>query len=251
MIGTKVYQDKTQAGSADIERGTAVHDFTYSVVPTAGGTLTPPEVTVNWFDTVTEEPRVATLPAETITLEDTAAAAPSRPTNTVMILTAPEIGIAPQQDSATYHAMIVACTRIVAIAAGLLRSLYRLRRQSGAAAPGTASRVALCRIEAGCKTSDRIAAYAVVLAWLWAAADDMKSELAVILRRFPGLDRWAELEAREYASASAATWHGSELLRALRAAHRQLLNGRLRRRAAILPPLYGPHKAAFGSNAPA
>lgn len=67
--GARVYLDGSNARTADTANGTAaLREFTYSVVPSYGGDITLPEVTLQWFNTLTETTQTATLAAETITV---------------------------------------------------------------------------------------------------------------------------------------------------------------------------------------
>jgi len=62
-----VYADTPTAATNTSERGVISQQTnTWAVIPQAAGTLSVPEVRVNWFDTVSGEARVAVLPAETL-----------------------------------------------------------------------------------------------------------------------------------------------------------------------------------------
>ena len=252
VAGAQVYRDKAQSGSVDTPQGTAaVRDFTFSVVPTTGGKLTLPEVTVNWFDTASEQPRVATLPAETFNVEGPVSAAPPQPAGT-----SPASGVDETVDVSGWNdvipyavaAALAALALIVLIAVGLARPWRKARVQPGRVARAGqdgARRAALRRLAAACRAADRSAAYAAALAWLRAAAGDAHCEPEDLLRRFPDLgERWAELEAEQYGSSRAETWDAGKLPGAFRAAERGLRTNRRSRRAPVLPPLYGPGPVA-------
>ena len=67
--GVRVYLDSTNVRTADTASGTAsLREFTYSVVPSYGGEINLPEVTLQWFNTQTETSETAVLAAETITV---------------------------------------------------------------------------------------------------------------------------------------------------------------------------------------
>ena len=64
-----IYADKPTSVTDNTEQGlVSVQTNTWAVIPQKAGELVLPEMTVNWFDTSTGEPRVAILPAETITV---------------------------------------------------------------------------------------------------------------------------------------------------------------------------------------
>lgn len=62
--GVRIYLDDTATDMVGTPEGTAARrDYVISVVPTQGGRVTLPEVRVEWFDTVSNEAKIATLPA--------------------------------------------------------------------------------------------------------------------------------------------------------------------------------------------
>jgi hypothetical protein len=59
--GARVYFEGSEARSVPTGQGTAAaREFTWSIVPTTGGTLTLPDLSVDWFDTSRETPATAT-----------------------------------------------------------------------------------------------------------------------------------------------------------------------------------------------
>lgn len=61
--GVRVYLDDTQTDLVETDEGTVARkDFMISVVPTQGGLLTLPELTVDWLDTASGKAKTATLP---------------------------------------------------------------------------------------------------------------------------------------------------------------------------------------------
>jgi len=69
-----IYADNPTAATSTTEQGLVSQQTnTWAVIPQQAGELVLPEMKVNWFDTVTGEARVATLPAETITVAPSAA----------------------------------------------------------------------------------------------------------------------------------------------------------------------------------
>jgi len=65
--GARLYVDRSSSKSADTPEGTAaIREFDVSIVPTQPGEITLPAVEVRWWDTVSDQEQVATLPAQTI-----------------------------------------------------------------------------------------------------------------------------------------------------------------------------------------
>ncbi|WP_083803503.1 BatD family protein [Sagittula stellata] len=74
--GARIYMDTVDTDMVETPEGTvARRDFSLSVVPTRGGQVTLPEIAVDWLDTASGETKVATLPAQTISVEGTVPAA--------------------------------------------------------------------------------------------------------------------------------------------------------------------------------
>lgn len=72
--GARVYVDDNATDTFSSAEGTIGRRvITTSVVPTTGGQITLPEITLNWWDTDAGETRTATIPAETITVSGSVA----------------------------------------------------------------------------------------------------------------------------------------------------------------------------------
>ncbi|WP_371168866.1 BatD family protein [Aliiroseovarius sp. 2305UL8-7] len=70
--GARIYLDDTSTDMVETADGTvARRDFLLSVVPTRGGEITLPEISVQWLDTQSDQSKTATLPAVTIQAEGT------------------------------------------------------------------------------------------------------------------------------------------------------------------------------------
>ena len=75
--GARIYLDRSDDKSADTAQGTAaVREFKLSIVPTRSGEMELPAIDVSWWDTESDQQRIASLPAETIFVTGTAATAP-------------------------------------------------------------------------------------------------------------------------------------------------------------------------------
>ena len=74
----RIYVDRVDDRTeTTVDGSAAIKQFTLSIVPEHGGTMTIPEVRVNWFDTTTRKNAVATLLAETIEVAGPPAATPT------------------------------------------------------------------------------------------------------------------------------------------------------------------------------
>ncbi|NIZ12035.1 BatD family protein [Phaeobacter sp. HF9A] len=74
--GARLYVDNVDTDMVETPDGTAARrDFSLSIVPTRGGQVTLPEISVEWLDTASGETKVATIPAQTISVEGTPPAA--------------------------------------------------------------------------------------------------------------------------------------------------------------------------------
>lgn len=76
--GAEVYPDKPDTGTADDGQWLRGHRRrTFAIVPTRPGTLVIPAIRVNWWDVRSDQPRQATLPARTLTVQAAAGAPPA------------------------------------------------------------------------------------------------------------------------------------------------------------------------------
>ncbi|MDN5785857.1 BatD family protein [Pseudorhodobacter sp.] len=242
--GARVYLDKSETGSVDTADGTAsVRDFSYSIVPTTGGTITLPEMTVDWFDTASETPQVASLPAETIKVEGAVVVPPATPA-------APEATASASQQPPTVESqsrMTWIAGLLALLAAVLALAAFFWRRQDARAdlTPGGIANAqvrreaALRSVEAACNAADPHATYAAAMKWAGAVATATGLETEAIWARFPDLSQeWKALEAGLYRTETDSTWSAKAFLSTLRSADKALTK-RIRRVAqGKLPPLY-------------
>lgn len=248
VTGARVYLDSSDLGTVDTADGSAaVRDFSYSIVPTSGGTITLPAVTVNWFDTASETPRTATLPAETITAAGPVApASPEATQGTTRAVTPANAAPATAGGTARALRVLALCAVSVAAIAALILFWQRYRGQADTSHDPASSlsdnRVrasALGRVRDACATDDPGAAYAATLAWLQAVARDSHVSPDAILRQSPDLDaRWQDLEARRFSGAAMGPWDAREFLAAVNAADKATRKRAGRDAATTLPPLY-------------
>lgn len=134
--GLRVYLDDTQTDLVETAEGTVARkDFLISVVPTQGGELVMPELTVDWLDTASGEAKTAILPALEFSAEGEIPTQPS---------TAPVAPVAelPQQqvDVALWGAILVV---LAMIAAGLWWKMSGTSQKPREADPVKSLRAAL------------------------------------------------------------------------------------------------------------
>ena len=257
--GARVYLDKSDAGSIDTPDGTAaIRDFTYSVVPTTGGKVTLPAVTVNWFDTDAESARVATLAAETITVSGAVAAAPAKAValpEPAEIAPAASMGRGGMIGSGWIAALAVA---VLETLSGLYLARRRLGRARNAHGQDVARdqrpryarrKAALRKVEVACAAADPNAAYPAALEWLRAASLARRVEDGSFWRNSPDLHgAWNDLEARVFSEQTEGGWNAPLFLQHLRSADRQVELTARRPTRSALPPLYASSQGGRGQN---
>ncbi len=247
VAGARVYSEGSNSGSIDTPKGTAaVRDFTFSVVPTTGGTLTLPEIRVSWFDTAAEQARSAILPAETISVQGPITSATATPPAETPTLAAPQ---ASPQSAPLRGWMLAAIAAVAALLAGVGVYLWR-RGATAKSAPKTLAtpserKAELRRVEAACAASDARTAYGAALGWLRAAGRETGRPGEAILADLPEFRSClSALESHAYAENSALQWDAPAFLRAIRVADRNLNNQTRKSTGAPLPPLYPAHSGA-------
>ena len=240
--GARVYLDRSDLGTVNTPDGpSAVRDFSYSIVPTSGGTLTLPEVTVQWFDTASETSRVAMLPAETLMVDGPVTPAPNAQTGAT--LPAPALADTGHRRQGTIWLWVIGLT-FVAMAGAIFLS-RRSRRLQGSALRAAKRRASMVRIETACAARDPAAAYGATVAWSQLAARCGELGLSARLAAFPDLrTRWQDLETRVFAGEASAAWDAAGFLKAIRATGRRVDWRSSLPRRAVLPPLYAPLASA-------
>lgn len=236
--GARVYYEGSDKKSVPTEHGTAaLREFTWSIVPTSGGEITLPELSLDWFDTTTETPARATLAAETHAVEGSVAAAPAAaPAAPPAPVTAP-----PPAADGWLTAGLGAGVALLAAALSLLAGVV-LRQRNRSAPPTTATspadvagarrQTALARALTAVRGGDAAGAEGAALDWIrWAGLTP-----DACAARFPELGRALDaLEAARFGPGDAPP-DLQRLAAALRAADRSLHSAA--RGASALPPLY-------------
>ena len=241
--GAQIYLEKSESGSINTPDGTsAVRDFTYSIVPTTGGSLTLPEVTVDWFDTVSETPRTATLAAQTITVEGPAAAAPTA-TQVAAIAAMPITTQAKSEGQIGVFgwivALIVTCVGAVAIGVKLWKRSGARKHDRRNFSGASQRKAAIRQIEAACRVNDTKATYAALMQWLRAVAHETGLDAGEISRKFPDFRAGKDcLEANVFSSQTAENWNKDQFLKSVYLADASVNKRHASTSHGKLPPLY-------------
>lgn len=258
--GAKIYVERVDDLSRDTPEGTAaVKQYTVSVVPTRGGEIALPEMTVNWLDATSGDQKTATLPAETITA--TGDIVPARPAQSAAAAAAPQKaageGVLPEADDTFLYAIGGALVlAVLALLVWIGRLLVRRRPAPGAAAgpaPRRADANPLARAKAAreaeiaeaagaltkaCRRNDVAAALTALTKWLrlvGATPRTLEGEAAApFVAAIDGLER--SLYGREPAD----TWRGDRLGRTFQAVLAERAARDRPGRTGNLPPLYAP-----------
>lgn len=238
--GARVYYEGSDKKSVPTEHGTAaMREFTWSIVPTSGGTITLPELGVDWFDTGTEAPARATLAAESYHVEGPVAEAPAQSAAAVAPAVAPDVAT-PADENWMTTGLIAGCG-LVALALGLVAAMALRARRNGtkpqpAAGPALVAaarrKAALARARRAARHGDAAGTRGAALDWIrWAGLTP-----DTVAARFPALG--AALYGLEAAAFGRTDTNPDlrGLVAALRAADRNLRRGA--RRGTALPPLY-------------
>lgn len=232
------YEESSQTNSVPTAAGqTAVLEKTFSVVPTAAGTVTLPAIDVAWWNTKTDTAETATLPAITLDVAPAANGATAAPP-----VAAPRAVAAPapaataaepppavpdaDQGVLAYWKQSprwqIGLAAIFVVVAGAIFAAVRFSRRSGVPAPVAERREAFAEegaertiahdLEAACRTNDAPRAHRAFLAWARHAG--YKPGAAF---RTPQLQAAADALQRRLYAPEAGTWDGAAFLTAWRA----------------------------------
>ncbi|WP_295392654.1 BatD family protein [uncultured Thiodictyon sp.] len=188
--GAKVYPEPPKLEDVPGPTLTALKTLKLALVPTRAGALTLPEIRLDWWDTTTDQARVAVIPARTVQVApgDNAVAEPPRPATTAPTAAPVPEPAAPQGDAAATETKTAAGSGLIAglqahapwswlalffALAWLLTLAWAVRRQTGARAssPKAAARqvesIRAARTQArqACSAGDLRAARTALLAW--------------------------------------------------------------------------------------
>jgi hypothetical protein len=255
--GVRAYPD--QAKLDDVTQGTGItgrRTQTIALIARHPGQLLLPALTIHWWDTQTDQPRVTTLPAQSLTIVPAAGApagsmpGPTRPAPMAEPHRAP--GAPPpsaaRSRAARSHGRLPWPWLTLAMAVlwigtlgGWLWSRRRRARPAAAASapkrppqPDAASERSAFR--AACARNDAVAARRHLLSWMaaaWGVPATSLNPLAAASRD-PHLS--AALRELERACYGGADWHGEPLAQALRELPKRI--GSSDSRTPPLPPLY-------------
>ncbi|GAB5373730.1 MAG: BatD family protein [Acuticoccus sp.] len=259
--GAQVYVERVDDLSRDTPDGTAaIKQYTLSVVPTRGGEVTLPQMSVEWLDAASGEQKTAVLPAETIAVEgEIPQAAPAAGNGAAAAAgtpAAPREWSLPGGGNAVQYGIAGALgLALLAALALIVRRATRARPAPAAAASPAARRPEanpLARAEAqrdaemasaanavrkACRANDAAAALGALTQWLrlvGATPRTLKGETAAPL--VAAID---DLERSLYGVDPTGTWRGDTLAKAFDAAlAERAARGKGSRSVGDLPPLY-------------
>jgi len=229
--GAQLYLDRTNDDSADTPEGTAaIREFTVSIVPTRAGEVSLPAIDVKWWDTSSDTERVASLPAQIISVAAGAGvnAGGVNANNASMAATttkARTTDSAPARATASWakeHAgwIVLLSLAVIALIAGALLmikgSRKRNTRKRGLDA-GESKQIsdrsgrdkvldqrARAFVQA-CKANDLHSAYSALSGWI--TAESTKGGVSPALA-----GEFAAMERQLYAGADNTAWHGKRAL---------------------------------------
>jgi hypothetical protein len=255
--GLKRYADRPQGETRPADGGLeAVKQFKEALVPTRVGDLQLPEVRVQWWDTATDAPREAVLPARTIQVLPAPAGQAARPPEPIRPspLENPPLASPPTTAPALPAGLGAKAGPWPWIAAGLtvawlLTLAFWLRerrlRQAGrrATLPGqtTPAKPDAAAVRRACRSGDAAAARRALLDWgrvAWPQSPPWGlGELAQRLGDEAAGAALGELDAELYAPTGGG-WDGAEAWERLGNALRRPADGRPALAGDPLPPLY-------------
>ncbi len=263
--GARLYLERTNVQSVDTSEGTAaIREFVVSIVPTRAGEVSLPAIDVRWWDTTDDTQRVASLPAQVISVAPGAASAgggprsgtaSSPPTSTLQGNAAPvPVATTGFRTSQILISLLLALISVGAIGL-LVLSVRRWRQDQNSNAPSSTASAPLRGVGAkerrglvasiehelvrACKANELPRAYAALISWLRAVRFSSRSSTAS--SAIPS-DLSAELAAMEkqlYAEKADQPWSGESLLGAFATERRTLHEcGDARKSQRGIPALY-------------
>ncbi|OSP55970.1 hypothetical protein BV911_04800 [Pseudoruegeria sp. SK021] len=243
--GVRIYLDDSDARTVRAgDSNAAIREFRYSVVPTQGGSVTLPEIRLNWFNTDTETQQTAVLPAQRI--EVLGPAAPLAPTPEMTAVEPTTVETLPPAMSLLHKRLIAA--GVLAAAIGALFGIKALRARQAPSSdrrPSNPERraQALRQADMAARSGNVQALYAAAQAWLMAEGTTATGQSNDLQARYPDLAKsWAVLERNAFADDAAPTagWSPDTFVTCLRRADKQaakIVRGR-KRSGPKLGPLY-------------
>jgi len=270
--GVKSYPDQPQSETRPQgDHLVATRTMKAALIPTASGTLTLPELQVPWWDTETQQPRVATLPARTIEVLPAGPGANSRPPSAAAAEPAPSAAPAHPNHSASTSAAVAGGTEIqqanwhgspywrwlagLATAGWLVTGILWLRARSGkhvdssklrAAARTAPARQQLAQstrqLKSACLSDDPKAARAALLDWAGARWPDSRPRgLSQLAERLANAQARAELITLDrllYDAGDGQAWDGRHAWPILHETLKDASSDGDQQKAESLPNLY-------------
>ena len=239
VTGAKVYPEQPQSRKAE-RRGRIVAQkvFSYAIIADKSGRLTMPEVQVHWWNTKTNQPDVAILPAVTLQVapnplqtdnEDTVPAQPAAVTSVSEPVSAWYF---------SYSSWLLLVLWVATVAMWTLQQWFQRPQQVAPTSPETAVRFNARKLKHACQQHDAAQAREQLLRWAQQLIDPGIATLSDILPHLPDGALKSQIQQLSYQGYQPAgkTWQGHGLLEAW--AHFQHQPAQT---AAGLAPLYPRH----------
>lgn len=222
IADARIYPDQPQGISRDDGEWVLGHkEFRYAVVPEQAGQLVLPELRVDWWDVVNDQPRTAVLPARVLEVRPSALAAP--PPTEVMSDPVRDAAAAGARiadgDAGVWRWLTVLFAALWLLTLGFAgvawrgRGRPRARARAGAAADRDESAL-LAALRSACQSGDAAEARRHLAAWLRARGPGPGVSLLDFAARGGDARLRAaiyDLDAEGFRREGGAPWQGGEL----------------------------------------
>lgn len=215
--GAKIYPEQPQSHKAERKgRIVAQKVFSYAIIADKSGTLTMPEVQVHWWNTKTNQPDVAVLPAVILQVSpnpqqsDTSAVATPEP---IPALQTSE----PVSDwHFSYSSWLLLVLWLATIVMWLLQQWYQRPPTVDVPVADSAVRFNVRKLKQACQHNDATQAREQLLRWAQQLIDPQITTLSDILPHLPDGALKSQIQQLSYQGYQAAgkTWQGHGLLEA-------------------------------------
>lgn len=215
--GAKIYPEQPQSHKAE-RRGRIVAQkvFSYAIIADKSGTLTMPEVQVHWWNTKTNQPDIAVLPAVTLTVSPN----PQQTDNSVIAApdpVTPLVATEPVSDwYFSYSSWLLLALWLATVMMWLLQQWYQRPTPVIQPAADSTVRFNARKLKQACQQHDVAQAREQLLRWAQQLIDPQITTLSDILPHMPDGALKSQIQQLSYQGYQAAgkTWQGYGLLEA-------------------------------------
>lgn len=215
--GAKIYPEQPQSHKAERKgRIVAQKVFSYAIIADKSGTLTMPEVQVHWWNTKTNQPDVAVLPAVTLQVSPN----PQQPEHNDTAVPEPGVVPVPAEPVSdwyfSYSSWLLLVLWIATVAMWLLQQWYQRPPAVAMPVADTAVRFNARKLKQACQQHDAVQAREQLLRWAQQLIDPQIATLSDILPHLPDGALKSQIQQLSYQGYQAAgkTWQGHGLLEA-------------------------------------